>query len=386
MNIINEIIANIEINKINNLPEELRKIALVKMIYIESAKYFYRDELFFLFKEDLKLRNTIYNKEIDFNNLSTGNITCNSYCKILCYLFDFYNIENKKIDYDCKRYIHTKIIVDNKYIIDPLVDLINVKMHTKLSSFGEKEANYTEITEATNQLINQAINYDENKYERVLERIKEKLSISSMLDNLKYINDVGGIVDLKMILNKVIKDLSLNYKTTDYFVDVENIKDLWLISFLNSDLKRKRGIIIEKENVIYLVSLGFNYLKMLRSDWNNIVNNNLIKENKFISIKCIKYLKEHNLDEEIIHNRWVLKLLKNLEEKLAKTSEELINYITITNDSLLIEYNCSLCIYIENNELHLYDNIKNNDFVIDSLSNGTRVKRLVKSNVYEKRK
>ena len=378
MNIINEIITNIDVNKIKNLPEELKKIALVKMIYIESAKYFYRDELFFLFKENLKLRNDIYNRDIDFNDLNNGNIICNSYCKILCYLFDIYNIDNKKIDYDCKRYIHTKIIVDNKYIIDPLADLINVKMHTKLSSFCEKEEGYSEIIETDNQLINQTINYDNNEYDRVLARIKNDLSINAMLDNLTYINNVGGIVDLKMILNKVIKDLSLNYKTTDYFVDIENITDLWLYKFLNNDSKRKRGIIIENEYDVYLVSLNFEYIELSRNDWDNIVNNNSIKENKFINIKCIKYLKEHNIDEEIIHNRWVLKLLKNLEEKAKKNNAELINYMTITNNNLLIEYNCSLCIYIENNELHLYDNIKNNDFVIMSLSTGTMVKKLIK--------
>ena len=378
MNIINEIISNINVNKISVLPSELRKIALAKMIYIESAKYFYRDELFFLFKEDLKLRNKIYNKEIDFNNLNNGNITCNSYCKILCYLFSLYNIESKKIDYDFKRYIHTKIMVDNKYIIDPLVDLINVKMCARLSSFCEKEHGYSEIREEYNKIINQAIDYDENKYEKVLNKIKENLSISSMLDNLDYIKNVGGIVDLKMILNKFIKDLSLNYKTTDYFVDVENIKDLWLNDFLNNDLKRKRGIIIEGENDIYIVSLNFKYKKISCNEWNYIVNNNLIKENKFINIKCIKYLKENNLDEEIVHNRWVLKLLKKFEEKAEKNNEELIDYITITNNSLLIEYNCSICIYIENSELHLYDNIKNNDFVIMCLSDKTLAKRLTK--------
>ena len=31
MSIINEIITNIDVNKINNLPEKLKKIALVKM-------------------------------------------------------------------------------------------------------------------------------------------------------------------------------------------------------------------------------------------------------------------------------------------------------------------------------------------------------------------
>ena len=64
MNYINRMFKNIDLTLINNLESKYRELAIAKMVSMEVSKKYFRDETFFLFKENLIQREIIYNKEL----------------------------------------------------------------------------------------------------------------------------------------------------------------------------------------------------------------------------------------------------------------------------------------------------------------------------------
>ena len=60
---------NIDIEKTYKLSDDKYELAIVRMILKELSKFFYRDYIFFLNKENLQDRKAIYDKEFDLSNI-----------------------------------------------------------------------------------------------------------------------------------------------------------------------------------------------------------------------------------------------------------------------------------------------------------------------------
>ncbi len=54
MNLFDYFNNNIHIDKINNIDEDVRELAIVRYVMKEASKMFYRDYTFFLDKENIK--------------------------------------------------------------------------------------------------------------------------------------------------------------------------------------------------------------------------------------------------------------------------------------------------------------------------------------------
>lgn len=354
----------IKINIIKNINEDVLKItsknnidklAMAKLLYISACKYLYRNEEFFLFKENLKLRNEIYNKSIDYTNMINGSITCKSFCELMAIVYQSYGIKNNIIEDVHKRYTHNKMaiyVAGKRYLIDPLMDLLNVKIKDGLKFFGsiplDNNCTYSLISDEHNKKIDATIGYDSMAYQKFIE--KKYTCLDEILHEMKYIDSSISTVEIKMILKKVFSDLNIkNLKIIDYFVDDCDLVDLK--EYVN-DNKRHRGVIIKNGDIIYLISNKLNHKKITNIDWKKIISRNNLRVNEFIEVNCLKDLREFGLDEEILHNRFFLNFINQFEKTLAFNSEYIIDFITVNKSSISIDYKDFYCnIYIEDDTL-----------------------------------
>ena len=218
MNITDNIKKNINLDKIKELDGDLYELALARMVCIELSKYYYRDETFFLFKENLVDRVETYNKD---PIPGKKNITCNSLCKILEKILKAeYSLDVKINSAFSDRFAHKDLILttknNKKYIINPLMDLVEYKVGFETTNFASKkmadfyQAKVPDISYISPDellLIDNTIGYTTNgKYKNfdnaVCNNIGEAINV--IMNNRGYLN---GIVDLKIFSSLKIKEL-----------------------------------------------------------------------------------------------------------------------------------------------------------------------------------
>ena len=115
-------------------PISYRELAIAKMVSMEVSKKYFRDETFFLFKENLIQREIIYNKELSEEEF---NVTCISICKVMKKILkDFFGIDTELVTLSKDKYAHIDLMLicndGKKYILNPLMDLIDFKVRKKL--------------------------------------------------------------------------------------------------------------------------------------------------------------------------------------------------------------------------------------------------------------
>ena len=308
MNLFDYFNNNIHIDKINNIDEDVRELAIVRYVMKEASKMFYRDYTFFLDKENIKDREGIYNKKVDLNNIQNFAIVCKSYCNIIMDLLkQVYNIDSELVSPFEDKFRHVDLLIKAKngknYIVDPLTDLIEMQVSMRTNNFASEEyynSNYTGILNnisflnentlaeidtkigykndgiylndflkllktkldnieellKTNDLVAFELlgqEYDGRKFsEKEKTELKLKF-ISKYLNNRKNLN---GIVDLVMFSNIVIKELFADTEQEQihvysFFVDKKDLKDENLKSILINKDNRKRGLVINFDNNNY---------------------------------------------------------------------------------------------------------------------------------------
>ena len=124
MNLFDYFKDNVNIDKIKNIDEDIRELAIVRYVMKEASKMFYRDYTFFLDKENIEDRESIYNKEIDLNNIQDFAIVCKSYCNIIKNLLKcVYNIDTELVSPFEDKFRHVDLLIKTKngkkYIVDP---------------------------------------------------------------------------------------------------------------------------------------------------------------------------------------------------------------------------------------------------------------------------
>ena len=391
MNLFDYFKDNVNIDKIKNIDEDIRELAIVRYVMKEASKMFYRDYTFFLDKENIEDRESIYNKEIDLNNIQDFAIVCKSYCNIIKNLLKcVYNIDTELVSPFEDKFRHVDLLIKTKngkkYIVDPLTDLIEMQVGIRTNNFASENyynSNYSNIlgnisflNESTLEEIDNKIGYkfDGVYLDDFLKLLKTKLNniedllqtndsiafellgqkydrknfsekertglklkfISKYLNNRKHLN---GVVDLVMFSNMVIKKLFTDVEQEQihvysFFIDNKDLKDENLKSVLINKENRKRGVVINFDDNNYIFSLNSTVLEYDKDTWKNIMKENNIFIKPQYPVKLLKYLKNNGADRNIVHNNEFLKLFNKFENDLLNKGYSLED---IVNNNIFIQ-------------------------------------------------
>lgn len=400
MNYIEKIINAVNLDMLHSLPEQYHELAITKMVCKEVSKYYYRDERFFLFKEDLNIREEIYKKEINNNEL---NVTCNSLCKLIKKILkEKYNIDSELITIYTDKYAHIDLLIkcknNKKYIINPLMDLINFKVGKKNIYFATKESYdmYKEkinellyLSDSEIQMIDNSIKYPQNGVYFEDVNKSDILNDETIIKTINYIltnrNFINGIVDLKIFANSQFKSLCGDkIHVDDFYFYKNNFSDE--IGDLEFSCNGKtRGLLIKYNKQCYILPTNKNnYIKVPEEKWDKLLSENNIKVNEFIAIDNLNKLKKKSIDRNILHNKEFLKIFKYYEDKAKKEQEDIMEYIDYSINSIRIKYQCDLLFYIKENHLVMVDKLKNEQTVITFLDECENKNKIIKLKARDK--
>lgn len=426
MNLYNYFKENIQMNRIKDFNGDTYELALVRYVMREASKLFYRNYTFFLNKENINDRDTIYNKEIDLSNIQDFSIVCKSYCDILRELLkQMYEIDSEVISSYNDRFRHVDLLIKtkrgNNYIVDPLTDLIEMQAGLRTNNFASKKYyensyigildNVKFLTEDELEQIDDKIGYKNNtvylddslknlkidfyNFEKFLQKNKsiaiellgnkydgrelssdEKIDlklkyISKYLNNRRYLN---GFVELVMFSDIVIKSVfseeeQKKIHAYSFFVDKDDLQNLELSNILKSSENRKRGRVISINGRNYIFSLNENTLQYDDEQWEKIIKENNIFVKPEYPVQLLKYIKANGADRNIVHNNEFLRLFNKFETALlnsGKTLEDIKNdNISIQGDIILTKFGNNYILYkIENGHLVVKDYGKNQKHII----------------------
>ncbi|MCI8471320.1 MAG: hypothetical protein HFJ35_07750 [Clostridia bacterium] len=339
MNLYEYLEKNIDKAKIQEFNDDEYEIALVRYVLMQTARIFYRNRLFFLDEEQIKIRHLIYNEQIDIRNINSYDIVCSSYCRILQeVLKNKYTIQTELLEADRDEFKHIvmRLITSkgNRYLIDPLMDLTNMKTRMKTHNFAtiEKDSN--------------------NPYIRI------------QIDGLKYIDD-GTIRRI---------DEKIGYLENNKYKD--DIQDKEILNALEKIQNRNRGLLIECGDIVIAFFMNsMRYLKIDKVKWKRLEKNNKIFVKRKILINEYKYLNELELETNILDHKEFLKIFKTIEEKAIKNSDNIGEFIDVSKkrDSIAINYDKLLEFKIENNFLVVFNKTDSIKTIIEFTDEGRKV-------------
>lgn len=396
MNIYEYLEDNVNEKNIQNFNGDLYELALVRYILIKLANLFYRDIIFFLNDEQIEQRFTIYNKEINPNSVDSFNITCYSYCKLIKKILDKkYGIQAELIFTDNDVFRHVALIVvtksKNRYFIDPLMDLSNMKAGMKTKNFATKEQSNNQYVRnkpknlkyLKDELLYKIdiqigyINSNKKYLDDLLVEIKMKLDEEEVIEFFfeKIKKEINGLVDTIIYVKSALNILTDKYNVWDFFVDEEDIKENNMKEILqNNKNKRKRGIVVELKNACIIFSNNNKSIKISKKDWEKIIikNNIYVRKNEFI--KNYKYLNQLELEPNILEHREFQRIFKIIEENITENMENCQNYIHVINrEKLVINYKEVIEFSIEENILVIKNITKKIKIKIIYLDEGRNV-------------
>ena len=393
MNLYDYFKENIHMDRIKDFNGDKYELAIVRYVMREASRIFYRDYTFFLNKENINDRDSIYNKKIDLSDVKDFSIVCKSYCDVIKQLLNqLYGIDSEVISTFNDQFRHVDLMIKtktgNRYIVDPLTDLVEMQVGLRTNNFASKEyyeSSYAEkiddicfLTEDELEQIDDKIGYKNgntylddfleglktdfehietflqdnqdiaidllgNKYDgRQLsddEKTELKLKyISRYLNSRKHLN---GAVDLLMFLNIVSKRIFSKEELkaihiNSFFVDEDDLENVELANILTSKETRKRGVVIKFNGKNYIFSLNQETLEYDDHEWKEIVaKNNIFVKPKY-QVRLLKYLKANGADRNIIHNNEFLRLFNKFETALLNSGKSLED---IKNENIVIQEN-----------------------------------------------
>lgn len=425
MNLYKYIEEKVNIKNFSQFEKDKQEIAIVRKVLKELANIFYRDYTFFLNKENLIDRGSIYNKKVDLNNINDFSIVCKSYCEIIRKILkENYNIDSDCISTSKDQFRHVDLLVKtncgNIYIIDPLTDLLEMQVGLRTNNFASKEyydSNYAGkidnvsfLSEKELEEIDDKIGYKNNgvylddflnllkiKLNNIEEILSENENVSLKLLGKKYegqeIHDdektelklrfisryldnrknINGIVELRMFINYIIKNLFTKeeqekIKVSSFFVDGQDIKDKNLKEMFKTEEERKRGVVISYGEKNFVFSLGPKTLEYSNEEWNSVISKNSIFIKPWYDVKLLKYLKNNDADRNILHNNEFLRLFGKFEKNLMDRGcdlETIKKYIVIRKGMILTKLGDKNILYrIENKNLIVEDYKRNIKHVV----------------------
>lgn len=387
-----------EVNEVKKqaVSDNLSEIEVVKLLCLKISKYFYRDETFFLYKENLKSRSSIYNRE----NVDDCSVTCNSLCRFLKELLqNEFNIDSEVVTMYTDMYAHMDLMIKcrdgKKYIINPLMDLVNFKTGRKSQYFGtyyyysefkEFIQDISYLSEEEISLIDKHIGFNyKSDVDENMDLNKENILkvITHILNNSENLN---GFVDFLVYANLEFKiAFEKNIFIDDFYLEDEEC--------LFSDYKlfrsngKQRGLSVRFNDTVYIFTVGNEEIKEVSlEEWNNIKIKRNVIVNEYIAMENISKLKSFGINRNIIHNKEFLKIFKKYEDMALDNGDNILDFISYTNTSIRINYNCDLTFYIKDNELVYIDGNTMKKTTVSYIAENVSKKRgeLVASDTYNK--
>lgn len=398
---------NIHMDKIKNFTGDLYDLALVRYVMREAAKIFYRDYTFFLNKENINDRDEIYNKAFDLKDIQEFSIVCKSYCNIIQEILkQNYDIESELISPYDDKFRHVDLLIKtkngNRYIVDPLTDLIEMQVGMRTNNFASREHydtlyagvldNIHFLQENELEEIDDKIGYKNNGVylDDFLEQIKNKFDnydIEKFSDDEKinmklqfiarYLNNrqnIRGFVDFSMFAKIVIKKIFTESEQEKisvnmFWADEKDIKDEKLKNILKNQETRKRGVVISANGNNFIFSLSPDTLEYKDEEWEKTIAENHIFIRKKTPVKLLKYLKSNGADRNVLHNHEFLRLFNKFETYLLSQGydlEEIKNRnVFIQGDLIITKFGDNYIGYkIEDGNLIIKDYKKNAKHIV----------------------
>ena len=306
---------------------EVYELAIIKYMLIELSKICSRDDRFFLYKEDLLKRRKIYNRKLQLNK-SNIKVSCKSYNLLIKNILKKLGIKIDLFSLGKDEFKHYALIYEHKnakYYIDPLHDLVNLKIGADTEYFGvecKKCSNFTILTKEQACEINKIIKF-ENLYCGLLREVNKNIYTYDKIKSIIEYSNLNSVADLIILLNKVFTDINhipqpnISYCITSERVTIKNIK-----------LKKHTcGLHItdNKKQIYYFHSKH----QLFETDAN--LKNVFIRP-KF-KIMLYQYFKSKNANRQIIDNVYFQQKFYELEQQLKITE----NDVEITENSIHVK-------------------------------------------------
>lgn len=425
-------VKKIDFRNLNLIDEDLRELAIVRKLLLELSKIFYRDTTFFLNKENLQERSRIYNKKIKINMVNDFSIVCNTYSQIVNDLLNtIFKIQSELISPNSDTYRHVDIIITTasgkRYIVDPLMDLVNFQSGMRTTEFASEMKfakqykdkfefeNIAFLKEDEINKIDEVIGYKNGIYvDDFLNLISDdfsdmknflrknpKLSAELLKNERTIINENSNkpleqkldiislkiysgqnfhsIADLIIYIKKINEILLSNNEIQrllikSFFIDSKDIKNKKLLSFFKSCENRKRGVMVNLDDLNYIYTFGTNdFLKLTQENWNSLVKENNIFIKEVYHVKMLQSMKNYGVDRNLLHHSEFLRLFSLIEKNSEKNNINLLEYVKLDETFVEVNYERRLKFFIENNTLAILDIEKNEKFNVEYSDEGRKI-------------
>ncbi len=352
MNLYNYVSKKVKISEFDKLEGDKKELATVRKLLKTLSGIFYRDYTFFLYKENLKERKKLYDKRYDLENIQEFSIVCKNYCVIIQELLKKeFDIDSELISPYTDEFKHIDLLITtkdgNRYIVDPLSDLLEMQVGLKSNSFATENyynthylgilTNIHFLTDRELEEIDDVVGYKENEnlyLDELLDRTKIFLDntfkgneiseeiigkkFEVLMDKIENRNNINGIVELLMYINLIIKrifspDEQSKIEVSTFFADEKDIQNDELKEILDTKAQRSRGVEIKIGNKIYIISLNNKFLIYDSAKWEEEKSINKIFTRPKYPVKLLNYLKLNGADRNIVHNNEFLRLFSIFE-------------------------------------------------------------------------
>ncbi len=343
--------------KIEPTSAELKNLATIKHVLIKLSNICSRDDRFFLFKENIVLRRKIYNKHLFFNKKEMR-ISCKSYCILVKKILKKLDIETTLFSAGHDEFKHFALLYiyeDKKYYIDPLHDLVNLKIGAKAQYFCSEYAkipNLTILDCKKQQVLDELINYNDY-YNKCLTNLEKNYNPNKIKENIKYLmlnSNLISVADSIIFLNKVIDDIFPQNKDK---IKISYCRTLKKVQLQNKCKIKKgtNGVCIQYlDSIIYY----FPSLKLFIKR-SSAIKDVYIKP-KYI-LKLYNYLRENNINRQILDNLYFQKSFSKLEKTFNLCEEDVAiidgeAYIKNLNLRIFIHKRKYLCLKEDNSKFY----------------------------------
>lgn len=320
---------------------EIFELAIIKCVLVELAKICYRDDRFFLFKENLAMRRRIYNKKLVLKKQNTK-VSCKSYSLLIQRILKALGINIKLFSSGKDEFKHYGLIYEsknNKYYIDPLHDLLNLKIGAQEEYFGIKyklSNDFKIINKEQHEEINNIINYENCEYNEFLSSLSNNDSIPDLIRKAQTYCHISSVADFIIYLNKILSDINFSNRNDivlSYCITLSKIK-----TDTNDIIKKNlAGIYIRTKTNIFYYFPSTNQILSKKYFCNEIY------ERAKYKLKTYTYLKEKKGNRQILDNIFFQKSLYKYENQFNITEKDLQ-----INDTYICIKPLSICFYIHN--------------------------------------
>lgn len=189
------------------------------------------------------------------------------------------------------------------------------------------------------------------------------------------------MIFIKSSLKKILEEEEIKgINIYDFFADGYDLHDYNIKNIIDGDTKRKRGLIIECNNKVIVVSTeNQGYLKLTTQTWTDIVKRNKIFIRKKERIFLYKYLCKLDLEPNILEHREFFKIIKKIETRIIQDGNNPKDYVHIPNrEKLVIHYeDIFIEIETENDFLTVFDKNKKQTIIVEFNDEGRDIKYIV---------